>query len=181
MTSHKLASGFTLAAVIAATLSGAAFAERSPRGPLEFLDFGAMDANKDGKITRAEIEAQHAARLLKADTNGDAKFSVDELFEMRLEAVRAQLRDKTGRMIKAHDTDGDGFLSATEMPAPRFEGKFFGKVDTDGDGALSLAEVEVARAKMQAHRGGQGFGQGFGHGFGQGFGQGFGKGDDDNG
>lgn len=147
------ASALTLAAVVTLGLATAVFAERGPRGPMEMFDFSAIDADNDGKITKAEIDAHHTAKLAAADVNKDGKFSLDELTEMRLQSVKAQLRAKTETMLKSHDTDGDGQLSAAEMPLPRHAGKFFDKVDRDGDGALSLAEVEAARARMEARHG----------------------------
>lgn len=153
MKNYALASGLALSAVVAVGLATVAFAERGPRGPMEMFEFSAVDADGDGKVTKAELEAHHKAKLAAADVNGDGKFSLDELAEMRLQSVKAQLRAKTEKMLKSHDTDGDGQLSAAEMPVPRHAGKFFDKVDTDGDGALSLAEVEAARARMQARHG----------------------------
>ena len=50
---------------------------RGPRGPM--IQFEAMDANNDGKITQDEIEAHAAARFAETDTNGDGTISIEEM------------------------------------------------------------------------------------------------------
>lgn len=102
------------------------------------MRFQQMDADKDGKITAAEIEAFQAARFAKADANGDGKLSLEEM-----DAARAEKRqERFGRMIAKLDKDGDGQLSTDEMP---MRGKRMMKLDTDGDGAISLEEMKAAK------------------------------------
>jgi hypothetical protein len=50
------------------------------------------------------------------------------------------------------DTDGDGSLSATEMPGG--EGaEHLARLDTDGDGAISKAEAEaMGEGRHKKHR-----------------------------
>jgi len=48
-----------------------------------------MDANKDGALTRAEIEAGAAVRFKKADANGDGALSKAELDALRPARTRA--------------------------------------------------------------------------------------------
>lgn len=117
------------------------------------MDFNAVDADADGKITMAEIEAHRAAMFARADTNGDARLSADELAAHRLAMMTAWLKEGAADMLKEHDADGDGALSAAEMPKPPRADKFFARADTDGDGALSMAEVAVVRAKMKERHG----------------------------
>ena len=102
------------------------------------MRFQQMDADKDGKITAAEIESFHAARFAAADANGNGKLSLEEM-----DAARAEQRqERFGRMIAKLDKDGDGQLSAEEMP---MRGERMMKLDTDGDGAVSLDEMKAAK------------------------------------
>ena len=102
--------------------------------------FTEMDADKDGKITAAELEAFRAARFAAADANGDGKLSLEEMDAARAE----QRKERFGRMIAKLDKDGDGQLSAEEMPA---RGDRMMKLDTDGDGAVSLEEMKAAKGR----------------------------------
>ena len=106
----------------------------------EFMEkrFQEMDADKDGKVTAAEMEAFRAARFAAADANGDGKLSLEEM-----SSARAQKhKERFGRMIAKLDRDGDGQLSAEEMP---MRGDRMMKLDTDGDGAISLEEMKAAK------------------------------------
>ncbi len=76
--------------------------------------FDAIDANKDGFITRDEMKAAHAkvasARLKAIDTDGDGRIS------------RAEANAKAphvARNFDAMDTNKDGYLSKDEMAAAK--------------------------------------------------------------
>ena len=129
------------------------------------FDFDAVDADKDGKITLAEMEAFRAARFAGADANADGNLSAEELVAMH-EAERAarQLQRSTD-MIAKFDTNADGVLSAEELPQPGNFEQLFDRIDTDKDGAISKAEADAALEMMGGHRGkGKGMGQGWGWG-----------------
>jgi Ca2+-binding EF-hand superfamily protein len=172
----------TFAALLAASLGSVALAENMPMdggmqgcgmqgggmrdggmregGP--FLNFDQIDADKDGKITLAEMEAFRAARFAGADANADGNLSAEELVAMH-EAERAarQLQRSTD-MIAKFDTNADGALSAEELPQPGNFDQLFDRIDTDKDGAISKAEADAAMEMMGGHRG-KGMGQGWGH------------------
>lgn len=118
------------------------------------FDFAAIDANSDGKITPEEVEAFKAARLAEIDTNADGKLSAEELIAGREKAEAAHKTARAEAMVKQFDKDGDGLLSAAEMPAGPGADKMFAHLDTDSDGAISQAEMDAAKAQMQDHRGG---------------------------
>ncbi len=65
--------------------------------------FDRLDTNKDGVITRAEMEARRAERFAKIDTNGDGIISLEE-FNARAEA----------RFTRA-DKDGNGEITKQEF------------------------------------------------------------------
>lgn len=111
------------------------------------MQFEELDADGNGEITKAEMDAHKAARFKTADSNSDGKLSAEEMLAMAQE--RAQKR--TQKMIERFDTDGDGALSESELPKPGRRGDMFKRMDADGSGGISKEEFEQA-AK---HRGGK--------------------------
>ena len=115
-----------LAAVTGATLSTAALADRMGDGPMGMpgmdgpmgmegpgfglgkIDFAAVDTDKDGKITAAEMEAYRAAEVAGVDADKDGKLSATELSAMHM-----------ARMQAMADADGDGALTQEEIDAAR--------------------------------------------------------------
>lgn len=142
----------TLAALTAAMglgFTGTAFAERGPaNGGVMLQMFDAIDADKDGKVTQAEIDAHRAARVTAADANGDGLMSADELAAMRLADMTERAKTEAAEMIANLDSDGDGLLSAAEMATRPALGKLFDRADTDDDGAISRDEATAAAEKM---------------------------------
>jgi hypothetical protein len=130
------------------------------------FDFAAMDANKDGKVTQAEITAFRTAEIagLDADKNGlisEAEFTAQ---------ISKRMQDQAGVLAKARiaaqDVDGDGQLSIEELAARPVPAGLLAKIDTDGDAAISQAEFDAAKEKMRARMddgGGDGHGGGKRH------------------
>ncbi len=173
MVSNKLTGAALI--VVAGLMGAAAYAQDSgmaeggmPRGGAgPMFDFAAMDANKDGKVTKAEIEAFKAARFGEADTNKDGKLSVEEMIVARDAMIAKRKEDRMAQMIARFDKDGDGMISQAEMPTPPNADKMFDRLDTDKDGAISQAELDAAKQMMQERMGqhdGNGKGEGRGHG-----------------
>lgn len=162
-------SALTLAALVAATLSTAAFADRKgPMGGMEgsmpFANFDQIDANKDGKLTPDELTAFRTARLTEADTNADGLLDAGELAAMHIARVTEMAPEFAARMIERRDDDKDGKLSVAELTPQQGPKEMFDRVDTDGDGAISKPEAEAVKARMAEHHG-KGHGRGwFGHG-----------------
>lgn len=115
------------------------------------FDFATVDADKDGKITQAELDAYAKARFDAADTDGSGGLSADEM-AAHSEAQRAERAEQMrAMMIQRMDANGDGVVSFEEMQArmdaaPR--DRMFLRLDTDKDGALSEAELQAARDRM---------------------------------
>ncbi len=153
-----------LCTVAALGLSGAAFAENGGMGDGQrMMDmFTAMDTDKDGKVTQAEMDAHKAARVAEVDANKDGLLSADELAQMQIIEMTIRAEARAAEMVTAMDTDADGLLSAAEMTAGPRLAFMMDTVDTDGDGAISLAEMEAAQAMMGEHRGKHGDGHGRG-------------------
>ena len=87
--------------------------------------FDAMDADKDGTVTIAEMDAVHKNAPGKEPKSSDLS-SVEK--------------------IKVVDKNGDGLLSAEEHAAG--SRRMFSKMDIDRDGFLSRAELTAGHEKM---------------------------------
>ncbi|GAB5437623.1 EF-hand domain-containing protein [Falsiruegeria mediterranea] len=136
--------GFIAAVVIAAAgVTGTAVLAKGSHAT-----FQELDADGNGEITQAEMEAHRTARFAKADTDGDGKLSLEEATAKGQE--RAAKRAE--KMFERHDANKDGFLDAEELPKPRRAGKFFDRMDKDGSGGISEAEFAEARERMKEHR-----------------------------
>jgi Ca2+-binding EF-hand superfamily protein len=117
------------------------------------FDFAEADADKDGKVTEAELRAWRAARTAALDADGDGKISEAELVASSLRAAEARATRRARQMISRLDADGDGALSAAELLAGgQMQGAFFDRIDRDGDGALTEAELTQARDRMMQRR-----------------------------
>lgn len=142
----------TLAALMAAGLTTAALAQEAPPPPpgddMAMQLFDTVDADKDGKITQAEIDAFKVARFAEADTDKDGKLSPAEMVAMREKAEAARKLERATKMVARMDRDGDGLVSADEMAQGPKMPSMIERLDTDGDGAVSKAEAEAAREKM---------------------------------
>ncbi len=98
-----------------------------------------LDANSDGEITTAEIEAAAAAEAQATDTNGDGVISVEELIA-RHELKRQQ---RIAKRLNAADSDANGQISLDEFATQRVTGAL--RMDRNGDGIVS--EDELRRPK----------------------------------
>lgn len=129
-----------------------------PPSPGEDGPLSASDTDKDGTVTRAEIEAflgagpEHRIGLLAFldvnDVNGDKVIDEDEI--ATVEPTHA---------FDGTDANADGVVSRAEVknyvnePGRLYRaiglGEFFDLVDTDGNDEVSPAEIE------EAHKSGQ--------------------------
>ena len=97
----------------------------------------AMDADGDGKVTRAEFQGPPAL-FDRLDKDGDGTVTMDEA-----RTFAAGMMPAVAERFKAVDKDGDGSISREEFPG-RPAG--FQRLDADGDGRLS--PEEFARGAM---------------------------------
>ncbi len=162
MQNVKKSAAITLWAAMAIGLAGAGAAEEGgmiPGGDEGFAAmFAEMDADKNGKVTPAEVDAHHAARMAAADANGDGFLSAEELAQMRIDEVSKRAAKHAAAMVDHLDSDADGLLSAAELAAgrgaPPDGAEMIAHADTDGDGAVSLEEAEdgMGRHGHKGHR-----------------------------
>ena len=160
--------GASLVVLAIALTAGVAFADRGDRmggpmggmgGPMggmggmgeaqmAGMDFAAMDADGDGKVTQTEIEAYRAAQTAAIDTDGDGLISAEELAALHVRTATQRADVRAAQMIERLDTDGDGKLSAAELTARPMPARMFERLDTDNDGAISEAEFAAAKDQM---------------------------------
>lgn len=124
-------------------------ASAKPARHADPVEFGQLDRDGDGLITRAEMMAQRTAHLERADVDGDGLLSAAEIEAMVVE----QAKKRAQQMVERLDRDGDGMVSVDEMRSnARFERRF-DRMDRDGDGAISKAEFDRAHDHMnRRHR-----------------------------
>lgn len=134
-----------LMALLAASVTATA-ATDGPAGAREPL-VERIDANRDGVLARAEIEAFVRERVQAADRDGDGAFSVEELRAVREQRRAARAQRRLARL----DADHDGRVSVAEIAERRTA--LMMRFDHDGDGAISPGERESARAEWRDRRG----------------------------
>ena len=110
-----------------------------------------VDVNDDGIVTREEAQASPrlSADFDAADANKDGKLDTAEMNAHR-EKMRVEMRAKAEQRWKEADKDGDNALSREEaqasMPglAERFD-----KFDSNGDGKIARDEMHNVRMKKR--------------------------------
>jgi hypothetical protein len=110
-----------------------------------------VDGNGDGIITRDEAKSfpRLTADFDAVDANKDGQLDAAEMNAHR-EKMRIEMRAKAEQRWKDADKDGDGALSREEaqasMPglAERFE-----KFDSNGDGKIARDEMHNVRMKKR--------------------------------
>lgn len=106
------------------------------------------DTNKDGVISRTEIEAGKAAEFTTADTNADTFLSWEE-FKAWNDAKKSA---QTTSIFNVMDADMNGSISSAEFVNASSDRKatqaasMFTLADTNQDGALSAEELTALRS-----------------------------------
>ena len=113
-------------------------------------EFGKMDADKNGQVTRAEAEAfqradfvaRSAARAravfsqLDSDRNGQLSFAEFARTQSGVPQVNGQ------PFVTGFDSNKDGRVSLVEHRAGKLN--YFDRIDTDKDGVVTVAEMKAA-------------------------------------
>jgi Ca2+-binding EF-hand superfamily protein len=114
------------------------------------------DADKDRKLSRAEVDAGIAARFAKADANADGKIDEAE-FKTAADELRAKFpshpfrgdrSDRYPRIVKALDWNADGGLQIDEVRGVLQAAAGF--ADRNADGFISTDEM---KGRMGRHGG----------------------------
>ena len=148
-----------LSAFLAGALAPVAMAKgMEDRGPMHMLNFDAIDADKDGKITTEEFAAFRTAEFAKSDTNADGQISAAELAAMHIADATARAAEISAKMIDRMDENADGQISLPEMERGPRPASMFERADADGDGAVTKIEMEDAMSRMRGKHGRHGKG-----------------------
>ncbi len=101
--------------------------------PREMLE--KYDANHDGTLTRAELEAGLRADFAKDDANHDGRLDIDEVRAVN----QARWSANSSTTSPLVDWNHDGFVDFQEFAAaPR---SLFDQMDANGDGKLAPDEL----------------------------------------
>jgi Ca2+-binding EF-hand superfamily protein len=118
-------------------------------GPDADKHFKMMDANGDGKISRAEHAAGAKKMFAECDANHNGIVTAAEM-----DAAMATKGEKLGKddkssaeKIQVIDQNGDGRLTVAEHEAGTE--KMFARMDTNGDGSLSKAECDEGQKMIK--------------------------------
>ena len=103
------------------------------------------DADGDGLLTRAEVEAARDRLFTRLDRDGDGALGQREVAALqdRLALRRDIAVKRIGLVAARRDEDGDGRITRAEMGGGP---DLFSLLDSNGDDALSMGERRRARA-----------------------------------
>lgn len=137
------------AAIVAGLSTGGLAAGDRHGGPK--INFEEVDANADGLLSPAEMEAHRTGRFALADTDGNGGLSRAEI-EARMIATENERRTRVlDRMFERRDANADGEISMAEMAQGR-AGDMFARADANGDGVISKAEFDDVRGKVRGKK-----------------------------
>ncbi|MEQ9261040.1 MAG: EF-hand domain-containing protein [Roseovarius sp.] len=126
-----------------------------PRGHGPRHSFEELDADADGRITPAEMQAHMQGRFEAADADGDGQLTREELDAQASKAQAERRARFIDMMMERADTDDSGTISMDEMQAARQmrHGMMFQRIDADGDGMISKEEfAEMRKRHGMGHR-----------------------------
>ncbi|MFT3807016.1 EF-hand domain-containing protein [Arenimonas sp.] len=152
---------FAVAGVALAQSAGESPGPRRAHGDL----FAERDGNKDGRISLAEWQqgeqARQKAMFERIDADRDGLVTREEIQKQRgqrHERMRAQRDQRRDRMEKLRelDKDGDHALSRTEIGdrLPKLA-ENFERLDGNRDGKLTREEIRAGRSKMRGEPAGK--------------------------
>jgi|SaaInl7_135m_RNA_FD_contig_31_247831_length_2370_multi_14_in_0_out_0_2 Ca2+-binding EF-hand superfamily protein len=142
--SHRV-TGISIAALIATLWIAvpASAQDGPPRHKPPYSMMKAADTDGDGRISRAEADAQRGKMFSDLDEDGDGAISRDLFVSQKTDRImkrmsRENIEKRVGRRFDKIDQDGDKSLSLGEFNS-RGQGHF-DRMDRDGDGYISQGE-----------------------------------------
>ncbi|MEM9600398.1 MAG: calcium-binding protein [Pseudomonadota bacterium] len=119
--------------------------------------FERLDANGDGSVTFAEIEADRKEAFARLDANGDGVLGASELDALNdrgLAQADVPRRGRNGRVqtdrLYRMDRNRDGRITLNEFDGP--QGSLLDRADFNGDGTVERAEFDDMVARLRARR-----------------------------
>lgn len=106
----------------------------------------AMDLDHDKRITREEVALFRAAIFEEMDADRDGALTPAEIEASR----KARKRARRMREFSWMDHDGDGVLTEAEFANGRMP--IFDRLDNDGDGVISTEELEERSRQWRGRR-----------------------------
>jgi Ca2+-binding EF-hand superfamily protein len=107
-----------------------------------------FDLNRDGKVTRAELD-QGLHQQFQAATKGGQFMSLDQLYGLEL----AHYREMDAHIFQHMNTSYTGKLTLQEYAAS--EAKFFARLDKDGKGVITADELSRSRSTTRVAKSGR--------------------------
>ena len=101
--------------------------------------FDTIDADRDGKLTQAEIDTARNDRHAVHDADGDGNLSLEEFAGLWHETTRPL----TVRAFQMLDTDGNAVITRAEYDRPL--AGIVERFDRDRDGGLSMKDARHDR------------------------------------
>lgn len=105
-----------------------------------------VDADGDGKVTRAEVESWRKQKLAAFDKDGDGNLSLAEFKPLFAE----MMSQPAVRAFQRLDRDGDGKITEAEQMQPM--DRMFAKMDRNDDDALEAGEMHRERRGRHGER-----------------------------
>ncbi len=141
----RFACAFALLAGLAiAPATGLAMEPYLPKSP---KSFGKADADRNGKVTAAELRPLAERRFARLDADRNGAVSDAEIDQ----ALQKALDRRRGRILAKLDADKNGSVSRAELD--RFVDTMVAAADGNGDGGVTLEEAlnsRVAKLKKPA-------------------------------
>ncbi|MGB2817109.1 MAG: EF-hand domain-containing protein [Burkholderiaceae bacterium] len=145
--------------------------EEAKNFPMLAQNFDAIDANKDGQLSRDEMRAYHEAHRgegwARLDTNKDGMVSREEAKaaprlsanfdaldankdgQLSQDELRSAWAGRNHRHGARMDTNGDGLISRDEAKNAPMLSQNFDAIDSNKDGFLSREEIDAWRRAQQ--------------------------------
>ena len=126
-----------IAALVLCAGAGPVIAQSPDQIQQLLANFGKVDVNGDGALSRDEYRNVQAAQWPQVDRNSDGFLTLDDFPRIAAGRARTQLAE-----IAYLDANGDGRISQSEFVDG--EAPLFRRADGNGDGMLTRSEIEAA-------------------------------------
>jgi len=108
--------------------------------------FAALDKDRTGRLSGAELKGPEAQRLLACDANKDGAITRPEYLQCRRRVAERWMQ----RIFAKYDKNGDGFIGREERVAALRD--FFRRLDANNDSRISREEFVVAQKRWMDRR-----------------------------